>query len=245
VSEPTGPTDPAFGRVARVPALGGERTVPVPDAIARDYLLLALRLDQRDPGLVDGYLGPADLKAQVDVEQPPSPARLRAAVAELRARVALDVVEPDRRAWLDAQLVALETRAAVLDDEEIPYLEQVARSYAWTPERRPESTFDAAATELEQLLPGEAPLDERLAAWDERLVVDLRGCPRSWTGWWPSCAARRAPLRHSRRRVAAGRPHVRPAVERLQLVRRRAPLAGRPQHGPADPRPGAHRHARP
>ena len=58
----------------RTPAVGGEREVPVPDPIARDYLLLALRLDQRIAGLVDGYFGPADLKARVDTEQlrPPS-----------------------------------------------------------------------------------------------------------------------------------------------------------------------------
>ena len=58
------------------PAVGGLRDVPVPDPIARDYLLLALRLDQHIPGLVDGYFGPADLKAQVDIEQLRPPARL-------------------------------------------------------------------------------------------------------------------------------------------------------------------------
>ena len=48
---------------AMVPAVGGERDVPAPDPFARDYLLLALRLDARIPGLVDGYYGPAELKA--------------------------------------------------------------------------------------------------------------------------------------------------------------------------------------
>src|SRR5438876_375892 len=37
-------------------AVGGERTVPSPDAAARDYLLLALRLGQRVPGPGDGLL---------------------------------------------------------------------------------------------------------------------------------------------------------------------------------------------
>ncbi|MEX1172573.1 MAG: hypothetical protein WEG56_08170, partial [Chloroflexota bacterium] len=95
-----------------VPAMGGTRQVPAPDPIASDYLLLALRLDQRIPGLVDGYFGPAALKAQVDMEQLRSPARLREDAAALRERVAHEVAEPDRRAWLDAQLVALEAQAA-------------------------------------------------------------------------------------------------------------------------------------
>ncbi len=67
----------------RVRAVGGERDVPAPDPIARDYLLLALRLDQRIPGLVDGYFGPADLKAQVDMEQLRRPDRLVADAADL------------------------------------------------------------------------------------------------------------------------------------------------------------------
>ncbi len=161
----------------RVPAVGGERTVPAPDPIARDYILLALRLDQRDPGIVDGYLGPAELKARVDMEQTPPLERLRADAAELRARVATDVPERDRQAWLDAQLVAMETRAAVLAGEPIPYLEQVRRSFAWTPTRRREAAFDLAAAEIERMLPGDAPLDARLAAWDERLVIDPERLP--------------------------------------------------------------------
>ena len=53
----------------QVPAVGGTRTVPAPDPIAADYIRLGLRLDQHIPGLVDGYFGPADLKAEVDMEQ--------------------------------------------------------------------------------------------------------------------------------------------------------------------------------
>ena len=55
-------------------AVGGERQVPVPDPVARDYLLLGLRLDQHIPGLVDAYFGPADLKARVDIESLRAPA---------------------------------------------------------------------------------------------------------------------------------------------------------------------------
>ena len=121
-----------------VPAVGGTRTVPAPDPIARDYLLLALRLDQHIPGLVDGYFGPADLKAQVDMEQLRSPARLRDDAIALRARLAAEVAEADRRDWLDAQLVALETQAAGLAGETLPYLEHVTRCFAYAPPRYPD-----------------------------------------------------------------------------------------------------------
>jgi hypothetical protein len=97
----------------RTPAVGGTRDVPLPDPVARDNLLLALRLDQHLPGMVDGYHGPADLKAAVDMEQRRSPERLADDASALRGRLPGEVPEPDRRQWLDLQLVAIETLARV------------------------------------------------------------------------------------------------------------------------------------
>jgi hypothetical protein len=145
--------------------------VPHPDRIAHDYLLLALRLDQHLPGLVDGYFGPASLKAQVDMEQLRPPARLRDDAASLR-RVVLDgVPQDDRRAWLAAQLVALETQAAALAGESLPYVALVARCFDRPIERRDDGTFDRAAAVLDTLVPGSDPLADRLAAWDARLTI--------------------------------------------------------------------------
>jgi hypothetical protein len=164
-------------RATWVPAVGGTRTVPPPDRIARDYLLLALRLDQHVPGLVDGYFGPADLKATVDTEQLRSPARLRDDTAALRDRLAGEVPEPDRRDWLDAQLVALETQAAALAGTTLAYLDHVARCFAFAPRPRPDDEFLAAAAALDDLLPGDEPLAARLAAWDARFEIPVERLP--------------------------------------------------------------------
>jgi hypothetical protein len=160
-------------RARWVPAVGGTRTVPPPDPIARDYLLLALRLDQHVPGLVDSYFGPAELKAIVDTGQLRSPARLRDDAASLRDRLAGEVAEADRRDWLDAQLVALETQAAALAGERRPFLEHVARCFAFAPPLHPDARFDAAAAALDELLPGGEPLAERLERWDARFEVPV------------------------------------------------------------------------
>jgi hypothetical protein len=153
------------------PAAGGQRQVPVPDAVARDYLLLALRLDQHAPGLVDGYFGPADLKASVDTEQLRSPARLAEDAAKLIKRLPDEIADDQRRDWLAAQLVALRTQAAALAGDELPYVEHVARCFAWTPRRREDAIFDAAARDIERILPGGDSVAERLAAWDARFDV--------------------------------------------------------------------------
>ena len=165
-----------------VPAVGGVRMVPEPDAVARDYILLGLRLDQHIPGLVDGYFGPASLKATVDMEQLRPPARLRDDAAGLRARLASEVTEPDRRSWLEAQLVALETHAAALAGDSLPYLDHVARCFSYAPSRRPDDVFEAAAATVDELLPGDEPLAVRLAAWDARMEVSTERLA-SVAGW--------------------------------------------------------------
>lgn len=160
-----------------LPAMGGTRQVPAPDPIAADYLLLALRLDQHIPGLVDGYFGPAALKAQVDMEQGRSPARLRQDVLALRDRVAAEIPDEDRRAWLDAQLVALDAQAAALAGDPLPYEEHVARCMGFAPPRHADAEFDAARAVIEARLPGDAPLADRLEGWDRDLEIAVERLP--------------------------------------------------------------------
>jgi hypothetical protein len=161
----------------RVPAVGGTRTVPAPDPIAADYLLLALRLDQHVPGLIDAYFGPAALKARVDMEPRRGPAALRDDAAALRERVAVAVPEPDRRTWLTAQLIALETQAAVLAGDPISYGEHVTRAFDFVPRRVPEAVLDDAARIVDELLPGDGDLVSRIAAWDGSLAVPAERRP--------------------------------------------------------------------
>jgi hypothetical protein len=142
-----------------------------PDPIARDYFLLALRLDRLIPGLVDGYCGPAALRDQVEAEDTPAAVRLREDAADLRARVEAEVGEPDRRRWLVAQLVALETQARALGGDPLPYLEHVTACFDFTPERTDEAVFEAAAADLDRLLPGDGTPAERMAAWDARFTI--------------------------------------------------------------------------
>jgi hypothetical protein len=155
------------------PAVSAGGRPPAPDPVARDYVLLALRLDRLVPGLVDGYFGPAGLKDQVEREPLATAARLAGDAAALRSRLAAEVEAPDRRRWLGAQLVALEAQARALDGAGLPYLEHVTACFDFEPERTPEAVFDAAAAELDALLPGQGPLATRVAAWDARFTVPV------------------------------------------------------------------------
>jgi hypothetical protein len=156
-----------------VAAVGGTRRVPAPDPIARDYILLGLRLDQHTPGIVDGYYGPADLKAQVDMEERRSAAALVTDARDLAERIDRDVEPAERRAWLGAQLVALEGQARILAGEPAAYLDQVTRSIGFAPSRIDDTVFEAAAAAVDGLLPGAGSLDARLAAWDRSLETPV------------------------------------------------------------------------
>jgi hypothetical protein len=159
-------------------AVGGQRSIPVPDPIARDYLLLALRLDQHTPGLVDGYFGPADLKARADTESLRSPGRIVEDAADLLARLATEVEEPDRRDWLTVQVVALRAQAEALAGRvDVPYVDYVTRLFAWSPIRRDEAQFEDAAAAIDRLLPGRGTVADRLSAWDDRFVVPPERLP--------------------------------------------------------------------
>ena len=146
-------------------------TGPTPDPIARDYLLLALRLDRLLPGTVDGYFGPPDLRATVASEPVAPPAKLADDAADLRDRVGAEVRLRDRRQWLELQLTALEAQARVAAGTPMPYLDLVRRCFAHLPLRRPPERFEDAAARLDLFLPGSGPLDARLAAEDAAWTV--------------------------------------------------------------------------
>jgi hypothetical protein len=160
-----------------VPAVGGRRQVSSPDPIAEDYLLLGLRLEQRIPGLVDSFFGPAEIKARVDMEQLRAPERLREDAAALTARVQREVEEHARRDWLLAQVRALAAHAQALGGEPLPYREHVALCLGFEPPRHDDEVLREALQELDALLPGEGPRSERLAAWDRRLEIPVDRLP--------------------------------------------------------------------
>lgn len=160
-----------------VPAVGGTRSVPAPDSVAADYLRLVLRLDQHRPGLVDGYYGPADLKAAADMESLRPPALLADDAFALQDRLASEVADPDRREWFRAQLVALAAQAREAAGESIPYEALVAILFDRPIARVDDTGFEEATRELDALLPGDGPLEARLADWDAGQVIDPERVP--------------------------------------------------------------------
>lgn len=152
------------------------------------YLELCLRLGRHVDGLVDAYYGPAAIAARVEAEPLRAPGDLAADAAWLLESLEEDDLDEQRRRWLRAQLVGLETVARRLGGEEIAYEDEVERCYGVRPQRVPEEEFEGAHAELDAALPGSGSLAERYQAWREgdrlqgealakvfdRLAADLR-----------------------------------------------------------------------
>jgi hypothetical protein len=130
-----------------------------------EYIELGLRLGRHQEGLVDSYYGPAEIKERIDAEEPRNPGSLAEDAARLRD--SLDGLEEDRRKWLQAQLVGLETAARKLAGAEISFEEEVELYYGVPPHRTPESEFEAAHKTIDALLSGNGSLEERYRVWRE------------------------------------------------------------------------------
>ena len=162
--------DDALGEPPDLPA--GDHVLVAPSAlsVAERYVLLGLRLGRHVDGLVDAFFGPAELKEQVDGEEPADPGALIDEVRALRGE--LDAVDDaQRRSWLEAQLEGLECVGEMVSGKTIPWRESVRRCYGLDVEPAPEEVFAAAHEKLEAALPGDGDLAARLDAWNETQTV--------------------------------------------------------------------------
>jgi hypothetical protein len=146
------------------------------DAIARDYVRMTLEIGEREEGYVDAYYGPTAWREAARAN-PRSVAELSRAAAMLRARVAaidatvLDPHSQRRRAFLDAQLTAARTRLLMIQGEPLSFAEEARGLYGVTPDIHPLSTYDPILARIEQLVPGDGPLADRVETFQSRFTI--------------------------------------------------------------------------
>ena len=136
------------------------------------YVELGLRLGRHVDGLVDAYFGPAEIAERVDAEDLRPPERLVDDAAALRRELEeADDLDARRRAWLDDQLLGVETFAGRLAGEPLAYADEVERCFGVRPRRTPDDVFAAALERLDAALPGDGDLAARYAAWRRSQIV--------------------------------------------------------------------------
>lgn len=134
-----------------------------------DFLTLTLEIDKHIDGYIDAYIGPDALKTAVSQTPKRPPADLLPLAHDLNGRI--PTTDPARHAYLTAVLRAITTTLRLLNQEEIPYRQQVNLLYDITPTLTDEAVFHAAHNEMDTLLPGSGPLAQRLEAHRQRYYL--------------------------------------------------------------------------
>jgi hypothetical protein len=166
---------------------------PPIDALARDYLVLALSAGALVDGLVDAYYGPPEVRARAEAEHA-GPAELAARAAALRERALTEEPDAQRAGWLAGQLLALETTLRRQSGEQVDYLVEVERCFDAAPAATPDEVYATAFATLDELLPGAGDLAERVEARGRRLTVPPDRLPG--TVEWLAAELRAESLRH-------------------------------------------------
>ncbi len=145
------------------------------DLISRDYVELTLELGEQEAGYVDAYYGPVEW-ANAAKAKPRDMRELGNGIVDLMLR--LDALPPSddalieaRKRFLSAQLEAALTRHAMMQDEVFPFVKEAKGLFGVTPEFAPLSSYDAALATIESLVPGTAPLHERVEAYQDRFTI--------------------------------------------------------------------------
>jgi len=162
-------------------ALAGCVTTPVEpptlDNLARQYLTVQLAIGEQDPGYVDAYYGPAEFAEQAAAEKdrtslPLLQARVIALDATLSALpVAPGTEDAARVRYLRAMLGAAKVRLRMLRGETIPFADEAEGLFGVRPELIDLATLDPVLERIEQLVPGEGPLNERIEKLRDQFVV--------------------------------------------------------------------------
>ena len=145
------------------------------DEPAAAYVKLALALGEHDADWVDAYYGPPEWREAVKAEKK-SLADIHAEATALRDAVQRVPVPRDRmlalrRNYLVEQLGATITKTEMLQGKKFSFDEEARRLYGVTPPRRADTFFQKAIAALEQELPGDGPLGQRIEAYRKRFYI--------------------------------------------------------------------------
>lgn len=176
------------------------------DQVADAYLTLALQLTHYDKNPFV-FIGDKSRLAAAKSEVP-SLAELETQLAgQLAVLRALTHGDAGRRASLDARLLATLTRAQILQGKYPASFDDETRlMFGVVVPSRSETHFSALIAELDQLIPGDAPLHERMERFRDQFVIPVEKLS----------LVMNTALQECRRRTKAN--IAMPADEALQLV---------------------------
>lgn len=154
-------------------SVGGSNSVSI-DALARDYVRLALEIDAHESGYVDAYYGPEEWR-EAARRNPRERTELKLEadriVAALGAHASAVGEQSQRARVMMANASSARFRLDMIDGKRAPFAEEAEALFALRPNLQPLSDFDGALARIEALLPGPGPLSERVGAFRAQYSV--------------------------------------------------------------------------
>lgn len=146
------------------------------NALAEDYVHLSLEAGTYEPGYIDAYYGPPEWQAEAERNARSVEGLTVAADSLIHALDMLEIGEGEplleqRRRALKGQLVAAHMRLKMMTGEKIPFRQEALGLFGAAPMLKPLAAYEPVLERIDAMLPGEAPLDERVEAFQDRYVI--------------------------------------------------------------------------
>jgi hypothetical protein len=157
---------------------GDPAGTPAPDlnALVDQYLLLELSMGKHDPGHVDAYFGPQDIRDDADkkalsiqeIED-----QSNALILQLSSwpESDSDPMQAARIEGLSMRLNALNTRIALGRGETLPFDDEALILFGTTAPDHDSTYFEGILAEIDALLPGDGDLSQRVNDFRNRFVI--------------------------------------------------------------------------
>jgi hypothetical protein len=152
------------------------RHIKTIDFIAGSFIKLCFQLARHDPSYVDAYFGPEELKNAAEADEK-TLAQIRKSLfilLEELGKVTVPGSDRDsgaRRKYLLRMLQAMESRLHFLEGAEITFDQESKGIYDAVSPSFPPEHYEAILTQLDALLPGDAPLPERVNDFKNQFVI--------------------------------------------------------------------------
>jgi hypothetical protein len=146
------------------------------DAIAEQYVRLALALGEHDSDYVDAYFGPPEWREQARAEQSGLAEIVAAADTQVAALESLALVDAEfllelRQDYLLSHLRSLATVARMRDGLTLSYDDESRLVYGFVAPSFPQEHYGGVLEQLNELLPGEGPTHERYLSFRQQFRI--------------------------------------------------------------------------
>ncbi|MET1256445.1 hypothetical protein [Aliikangiella maris] len=162
--------------------------------IAEQYVQLALAVGEHDKNYIDAYYGPKEWREAANKNQISLTTVIKAGkiiLSELVKQKASDELSALRLAYLNIQINSLISRATMLNNNiQYEFDKEAELLYNTVPPKKALSEFEPILKKLNQLLPGKAPLAERVAQFKESYEIPTEKLERVFEAAIKECRER-------------------------------------------------------